>query len=137
MRNTLTVIFASAVALAGCDSQDDPQSQPRSIQVRSAEQEQLRQLAPADQAIALRRAIFSAGYRCERVEEAGFVTTYENLDMWTASCSDGRQWAVFAGPDGSAQVRECADVVQAGLPECRITEDAEGAPTQNSATGSP
>ena len=29
-------------------------------------------------------------------------------------------WAVFVGPDGSAQVRDCGDVEEFGLPRCEI-----------------
>jgi hypothetical protein len=44
--------------------------------------------------------------------------------MWTATCDDKRQWAIFAGPDGSAQVRPCRDLAELGLPQCVIKETA-------------
>ena len=61
--------------------------------------------------------------------DAGFVGKYENLDMWTARCVDGkstRDWAIFAGPDGSAQVRDCKDVATGGLPKCEIKRRPKG-----------
>ena len=37
--------------------------------------------------------------------------------MWTARCADGRDWAIFVGPDGSAQVRDCKDLAgNSGFP---------------------
>ena len=49
--------------------------------------------------------------------------------MWMARCTDGknkRDWAVFAGPDGSAQVRDCKDIPGSGLPECAIKQRPKG-----------
>jgi hypothetical protein len=71
----------------------------------------------------MRRAIRDSGYRCQRVTQSGYVGRYENLDMWTATCDDGRQWAVFVGADGSAQVRDCKDVEEFGLPRCEIRQE--------------
>ena len=121
MRAALSVAAIAAIAVSGCGDSGQEQTQARSISVRSAEQEQLHKLNDLNRAIALKRAVRDAGYRCITVTRSGFVSTYENLDMWTASC-DGRDWAVFTGPDGSAQVRECKDVAAFGLPECRIQD---------------
>lgn len=128
---TLMMAAVAAAGLAGCGSEDAPR-ETKPIEVRSQEQERLHSLNSMNLNIALRRAIFDAGYACRRVEEAGFVGKYKNLDMWTATCSGGRQWAVFAGPDGSAQVRECKDVVASGLPECKITKQPEPSPVTQS-----
>jgi hypothetical protein len=50
-----------------------------------------------------------------------------------ASCADGRDWAIFIGPDGSAQVRDCKDVAEVGLPKCVIKSDeASAEPVTNS-----
>ena len=51
--------------------------------------------------------------------------------MWTAHCvydkGTPRDWAIFAGPDGSAQVRDCKDARRAaGLPECAIKQRPKG-----------
>lgn len=124
MRKTLPLIAALA-ALGACN-QPAPNADSAKIEVRSAEQERLHKLGAFDLAIALKRAIFDLGYTCQRVEKAGFVGKYENLDMWTVHCNDGRDWAIFAGPDGSAQARDCKDLAGTGVPECVITKAPEG-----------
>ena len=122
MRTHRMLTLAPLIALAACGSETQPRESGTNIAVRSPEQDGLHQLAQPDLEIALKRAILDAGYRCQRVESAGFVSQYQNLDMWMASCSDGRNWAVFAGPDGSAQVRDCVDVPRFGLPECKVSD---------------
>ena len=131
MRSPLIIALAVA-ALAACNQQPaetNPTNEPR-IKVRSSEQDQLHQLDALNLAIALKRAIYDAGYNCTRITDAGFVGEYKNLDMWMAHCVYGRgeprDWAVFAGPDGSAQVRDCRDVVGTGLPECAIKKRPKG-----------
>lgn len=130
MRTRLTAALG-ALALAACQQQSAtaPTNETR-IKVRSSEQNQLHQLDAINLAIALKRAIYDAGYNCRRVTDAGFVGEYKNLDMWTAHCvyeqGAPRDWAVFAGPDGSAQVRDCRDVAATGLPECTIKKRPKG-----------
>ena len=113
------------LALAACGS-EAPQGNQPTIKVTSAEQRRLHQLDAFNLAIGLKRAIYDAGYTCKRVTDAGFVGSYKNLDMWMAQCTEGRDWAVFAGPDGSAQVRDCRDVPGTGLPECAIKQRPKG-----------
>lgn len=131
MRTRLTIALG-ALALAGCNqepAQTSPTNEPR-IKVRSSEQDQLHQLDAINLAIALKRAIYDAGFSCKRVTDAGFVGAYKNLDMWMAHCvydqGSPRDWAVFAGPDGSAQVRDCRDVPGSGLPQCAIRKRPKG-----------
>jgi hypothetical protein len=124
----LAVPLCAALALAGCDR---PQQQPvNQIKVRSAEQNQLHALDALNLAIALKRAIYDAGYSCKRVTDAGFVAEWKNLDMWTAHCEYDRgptvDWAIFAGPDGGAQVRDCKDIPGTGLPTCKIVKRPKG-----------
>lgn len=128
MTRTLAITLLAGLALAGCNK---PQQQsPAKITVRSAEQNQLHQLGAVNLAIALKRAIFDAGYSCNRVTDAGFVGSYENLDMWTAHCVYDKgppvDWAIFAGPDGSAQIRDCKDIPGTGLPACTIKQRPKG-----------
>jgi hypothetical protein len=128
MRSRLTAALA-ILALAACDDPQQRTQPPTKIKVRSREQNQLHQLDAINLAIGLKRAIYSAGYFCKRVTDAGFVAEYQNLDMWVARCVDGkasRDWAIFAGPDGSAQVRDCRDVAEGGLPKCEIKKRPEG-----------
>jgi hypothetical protein len=128
MRRTL--ILVALAALAGCNKGQPQQSQQPTIKVQSEEQRQLHQLDAFNLAIGLKRAIYDAGYTCKRITDAGFVGTYKNLDMWMAHCvyekGTPRDWAIFAGPDGSAQVRDCKDVVGSGLPVCTIKERPKG-----------
>lgn len=129
MRTQLIWMIAPLLALGACNSEPRPRDAEPKIAVRNAEQDALHRLNALDLSIALKRAIQTSGYSCKRVESAGFVAAYKNLDMWTASCSEGRSWAIFAGPDGSAQVRDCVDVPRFGLPECKISKRPEGTPT--------
>jgi hypothetical protein len=120
----------ASLALAACDKQPQQQPPAKSIQVRSAEQNQLHELDALNLAIALKRAIYDAGYVCNRITDAGFVGAYKNLDMWMAHCVYDRgppvDWAIFAGPDGSAQVRDCKDVPGSGLPACAVKTRPKG-----------
>jgi len=125
MRSQVALMLG-VTALAACDSQSSTKqtSQPQ-IRVQSDEQKQLHQLDAFNLAIGLKRAIYDAGYHCKRVTDAGYVGTYKNLDEWMARCPD-RDWAIFAGPDGSAQVRDCKDLAGSGLPLCAIKERPKG-----------
>lgn len=120
----LAIAVAGLAALAACNSSPPPPAKP--IDVRGAEQERLHQLDALNLAIALKRAIYDLGYTCQRVDKAGFVARYQNLDMWAVECNDGRHWAVFSAPDGSAQARDCKDLKGTGIPECTITKVPPG-----------
>lgn len=124
----LIAIGMAAMLVTGCGNGQEQTQNVQSIKVRSAEQDQLFKLNDLNRAIALKRAIYDSGYRCQRVTKSGFVGSYKNLDMWMASCADGRDWAIFTGPDGSAQVRDCKDVNGLGLPKCALKSgEATGA----------
>ncbi|MFL6751832.1 MAG: hypothetical protein ACJ8D5_03895 [Sphingomicrobium sp.] len=128
---TRLITALPALALAACQQQPStaPTKEPH-IKVRSSEQDQLHQLDAMNLAIALKRAIYDAGFGCKRITDAGFVGTYKNLDMWMAHCTydqgSPRDWAIFAGPDGSAQVRDCKDIPGTGLPACEIRKRPNG-----------
>jgi hypothetical protein len=107
------------LAVAACDN-SEPSPPPRSIAVRSEAQNSLHRLNELNLKIALRRAIYDSGKACNTVSRAGYVQEYGNLSMWTASCASGRSFAIFVGPDGSAQVRDCREVDQLRLPACTI-----------------
>ena len=125
-----TIALLAGLALAACN-QSQPQANAPKIKVRGSEQDQLHKLDAFNLAIGLKRAIYDAGYSCKRITDAGFVATWKNLDEWTAHCvydnGSSRDWAIFAGPDGSAQVRDCKDVVATGLPACTIKQRPKGA----------
>ncbi|WP_265587664.1 hypothetical protein [Sphingomicrobium arenosum] len=123
-KSWLPLVIAAGV-LAGCG--ETAPTEDKDVTVRSEAQNRLFDLSPVNRDIALKRAIRASGLRCERVTRSGYVADYENLMMWTASCDDGRDWAVFIGADDSAQVRNCVDVEAQGLPACTITRaDSEG-----------
>ena len=122
-------ILMPALLLIGC-GESQPTQPRQEIVVRSAAQDQLHELNDLNRAIALKRAIYASGYTCKVIERSGFVQKVNNLDMWTAHCADGRDWAIFAGPDGSAQVRYCADLPRFNLPECKIREPAGAVPAE-------
>jgi hypothetical protein len=129
MPRSLTIMLVSCAALAACNNNQAATNQTK-IRVVSQEQMQLHQLDAFNLAIGLKRAIYDAGYTCKRITDAGFVGTWNNLDEWTAHCvydnGTPRDWAIFAGPDGSAQVRDCKDVVETGLPACVIKKRPKG-----------
>ena len=115
----LLLIACIAPAAAACD-QSQPTQPRQPIVVRSEAQDQLHQFDDLTRAIALKRAIHASGSNCKRVETSGYVQEYKNLSMWMASCDDKQEWAIFVGPDGSAQVRPCGDLAELGLPRCVI-----------------
>jgi hypothetical protein len=121
-------LMLGCAALAACN--DQPAQNKNKIRVVSAEQQQLHKLDAYNLGIGLKRAIYDAGYTCKTVTDGGFVGTWENLDQWTAHCTYDKgppqDWAIFAGPDGSAQVRTCADTAKSGLPACNIKQRPSG-----------
>jgi hypothetical protein len=118
MRAVWTIAFVP-LAVAACD-QRQPTTPHTPIVVHSEAQDKLHKLNEMDRAIGLKRAIYAAGEVCKRVEKSGYVTEYKNMSMWTASCDDGKQWAIFVGADASAQVRPCQDLAQLKLPACVV-----------------
>jgi hypothetical protein len=124
MIRTSSAILLACLLLPACNKGGSGEATQPQIRVVSEEQKQLHQLDAFNLGIGLKRAIYDAGYSCKRVTDAGYVGTWQNLDEWTAHCvyDNGaeRDWAIFAGPDGSAQVRDCKDVVPSGLPKCEI-----------------
>ena len=127
-------LIAVTGLLAGCGGSGEQQTATKDpqITVRSPEQDQLHQLDEMGRNIGLKRAIVASGLRCKRVTKSGYVTEYNKLSMWTASCDDKRDWAIFVGADGSAQIRPCNEMKQFSLPECRIGANPAGTPPRRS-----
>jgi hypothetical protein len=128
MRLVTSSVLVLALAACGGGGHQAGQAQRNEpqIAIRSPEQDRLHELDDMNRDIGLKRAILASGLRCKRVVKSGYVQEYNKLSMWTASCDDKRQWAIFVGPDGSAQVRPCIDMKQLGLPECKIAADPSG-----------
>jgi hypothetical protein len=122
----LTSVTISLLATA-CGDSSEPVAPRQSISVRSEQQEALHKLSEPYRHIALRRAIYDAGRSCRTVTKSGYVQEYGNLSMWTATCDGNRSWAIFVGPDGSVQVRDCRETEQLKLPACTIREPAKPA----------
>ncbi|MCL6741730.1 hypothetical protein LZ518_11390 [Sphingomonas sp. RB56-2] len=120
-------LMISAIFLASC-GKNEPAAQPvqNDIVVRSSAQQQLFDLNDLDRAIALKRAIADQGLRCGQMVSTGYVTRFKDMDMWTATCSDKRQWALFIAANDSVQVRLCDDNEKIGLPACKVQPGTEG-----------
>ena len=132
MRAKLLIGLLTGLAAAGCNDHSSQQQQANQVEIKVSgpEQKRLHELGALDLAIALKRAIYDAGYNCKRITDAGFAGEYKNLDMWVAHCEyergTPRDWAIFTGPDGSAQVRDCKDIPGSGLPDCAIKTRPKG-----------
>ena len=130
-------ILASLLALAACaDGRDaelptDTNAQDeRRISMRNEHHEQLMQLPPDAQRLAMMRAIRGTRNRCQRVDNAGYQQEYLNMRMWVAQCGvEEKTFAVYIAPNGDVQVRDCAQAGQLSLPRCEGL--APAAPTQN------
>lgn len=122
-----TVAMVSALALLGGCGQGGASAPKPIIKVQGDEQKQLAKANEMDRSIALKRAIYDSGASCKRVTATGFVTEYKNMSMWQASCSEGRDWAIFVGANGGVQVRPCKDLKDLQLPECKTLEPAAAA----------
>ena len=120
-------LIIPAVMLGACDG-GTPAQPPlqNDIIVRSDAQQKLFELNDLDRAIALKRAISDQGLRCGQIVSTGYVTRFRDMDMWTATCSDDRQWALFIGANDSVQVRLCFDNEKVGLPACTVQPGTEG-----------
>ena len=121
MRLLTCTAMGLALLTSACGDSGETQQKTRSISVRSAEQDALHKLSPDMLKVGLRRALYDSGRTCQTVTEAGYVQEYGNLSMWTASCNSGRSYAIFVGPDGSAQVRDCRETESLRLPACKIS----------------
>lgn len=120
-------LLISATLLVSCGQSDNPAPPLQNeIMVRSEAQQRLFDLNDLDRAIALKRAIADQGLRCAQIISTGYVTRYRDMDMWSATCEDDRQWALFIAANDSVQVRLCNDNEKVGLPACKVQPGTEG-----------
>jgi len=123
----IAALLISAGLLASCGSSE--QASPpiqNDIMVRSDAQQRLFDLTDLNRAIAFKRAIADQGLTCAQIVSTGYVTRFRDMDMWTATCGDDRQWALFIGANDSVQVRLCTDNEKVGLPACTVQPGTEG-----------
>lgn len=133
-----TIILGSLLALAACaDGRDaelpseeaNAQNEQR-ITMLNEHHEQLMQLPPNAQRLAMMRAIRGTRNRCQRVDNAGYQQEYLNMRMWVAQCGvEEKMFAVYIAPNSDVQVRDCAQAGQLSLPRCEGLPPA--VPTQN------
>lgn len=86
----------------------------------SSYSDRLAKLGELQRKAVIRRAIVDSGNRCKQVDVVVRGGQWKNLYMWSARCVVGGDFAVFIGPDGSAQTSKCAQHAQLGLPLCRL-----------------
>ena len=122
MRLKTILLIVAVLPVSACDN-SQPTQPDRPIVVRSEAQDKLHTLNDLDRAIGLKRAIQDSGLTCKRVTRSGYVQEHENTSMWTANCDDKTDYAIFVGPDGSAQVRLCDNMAEFKLPACVIHEN--------------
>lgn len=108
----VTMIAAASPAITAPAMAAPPPSNPYS--------DRLAKLTDLQRNAALRRAALDSGQYCKRVEWSAKQQQYKNLVMWVARCNPGGDKAVYIGPDGSVQVRDCKEAAQLKLPACKM-----------------
>ena len=117
-RVVATALTVAMLIVAGCEEGRPPEN-VKHIRIANPQHEALLKLSPPYQRLGLMRAIRDNGKRCRRVQGAAYQEFYRELEMWVALCDDGRYWGIFIAPNGDAQVRDCQQMRQLGLPQCR------------------
>lgn len=120
-------------ALAGCGGDrvvESANGAEPNIRIANKHHDELLTLTPGNQRLAMMRAIRSSGYRCQRVDNAGYQEEYRNMKMWVATCGEERKdLAVYLAANGDVQVRDCADAGTLSLPRCEGLPPAVPDPT--------
>ena len=127
------LLFGHA-ALAGCGGDRTVESANGAapdIRIANPHHDALLELTPGNQRLAMMRAIRSNGYRCQRVDNAGYQEEYRNMKMWVATCggAERRDFAAYIAANGDVQVRNCADAGTLSLPRCKGLPPAVPDPT--------
>ena len=128
------VVLLGFAALAGCGGDRTVESANGAepdIRIANRYHDDLMALTPGNQRLAMMRAIRSNGYRCQRVDNAGYQEEYRNMKMWVATCggAEQRNFAVYLAANGDVQVRNCADAGTLSLPRCNGLPPAVPDPT--------
>lgn len=109
---------AAALALAAC-GESAPREERPPTKIINPWHDQLTALPDDLQRLGVMRAIRDNGKRCRRVDAARYQQDYQQMALWVALCDDGRHWAVFIAPNGDTQVRNCDEMDELRLPQCR------------------
>ena len=118
MRKAAAIIALVILAVAGCDD-GQQREEARPTKITNPPHNQLLALPGELQRLGVMRALRDNGRRCQRVEATRYQEDYRQMAMWVALCADGRYWSLFIAPNGDTQVRECENMEQLGLPQCR------------------
>ena len=76
-------------------------------------------LDKVNQLAILRQAIDDGQGKCAHAVAAAYRGAYKNLERWDVACDRGGNYGVFVGPDGTSQIRSCADIGALALPACQ------------------
>jgi len=118
------LFLAAALVLTACGP-GTPSANVQRIKVENPLHDGLLRLTSLNQRIALMRAIRDNRQRCRRVDGASYQEDYRGMVMWVALCAQERKhFAIFIAPNGDTQVRDCAQMAQLQLPQCRPVEPA-------------
>jgi len=118
MRRSVAAAALLAMTAAACDSGLPAEPAPP-IKITNPYHDRLVALQPDTQRLGVMRAIRDNGKRCQRVEATHYQEDYQQLALWVALCNDGRHWAVFIASNGDTQVRQCTEMRELNLPQCR------------------
>jgi hypothetical protein len=115
-------LFGTLALLAGCGGGDYGQNLAngqQQIRIANKHHDDLLQLPPNGQRLAMMRAVRGTGNRCQRVDNTGYQEEYRNMRMWVAVCgAENKSYAVYIAANGDVQVRDCAEAGQLALPRC-------------------
>ncbi len=127
------LVLLGLAALAGCGGDrvvESANGAEPDIRIANPFHDDLMELTPGRQRLAMRRAIRDSRYRCLRVDNAGYQEEYRNMKMWVATCPEERKtFAIYLAPGGEVQVRDCADAGTLSLPRCNGLPPAQPDPT--------
>jgi hypothetical protein len=107
-----------ALSAAACDSGPPRQARTKMV-IANPFHDRLMALSDLNRSLALRRAVQDSGEACKKIDRSAFQGEHKALKMWTATCSDSGDFALFIAPNGDVQVRRCRDAQALGLPACK------------------
>jgi len=114
-------LLIGALLLAGCDKAPTSSSNADAGVRKGAgvadPLRALRALPPGGRSATLFRAISDTQPACSKVVASAYQQDYKQMAMFVARCPEAEPYAVFVGPDGTAQARACA-TLGADVPAC-------------------